>query len=508
MMQLFQPAAKDQTTDKLTFEDRFPEKIKFLPVGFVVLIILGLYLIYTQCHLAPLLKADAPNAGVEAVVFHLITGMLVFCYLLCIFVHPGTIPDKSEDASWEYVGETQPQQPLATDASAMNMQEAKRSGDRRFCKWCQQYKPDRCHHCRVCRKCILKMDHHCPWIYNCVGFRNYKYFFLLLLFTTIDCNFIVWTMLPSVRDGTDPRTPFFSMFCLLFGETLAGFLGVFVTLFFCFHIYLTLKAMTTIEFCEKSQRRVGGFSASVYDRGIVGNIKAVLGENPFTWFLPIGGPEGRGLSFVTEDMRLKKDMEVGRGMRRKAHDRATESAEPKRRSDRPQTVGGGTGSTNESDGGETSGSDAIDSGRETKADIGGSSPGGFAQEDPGASAPRASSGEMPVPSAATESSDLERGLYNVAWAKTALTDDNLRHDVCDKEFSAAVQDGSDKLSLDDAICLIDSICEKMNIKALGADETSRLAQLVDKDRRGALDLNGFRTLFRSVLEACVAEAEQ
>lgn len=49
------------------------------------------------------------------------------------------------------------------------LQERKREGTRRVCKWCDKYKPDRAHHCRQCRQCILKMDHHCPWIYNCVG---------------------------------------------------------------------------------------------------------------------------------------------------------------------------------------------------------------------------------------------------------------------------------------------------------------------------------------------------
>lgn len=42
------------------------------------------------------------------------------------------------------------------------------------CANCKLIKPDRCHHCSVCRRCVLKMDHHCPWVNNCVGHHNYK----------------------------------------------------------------------------------------------------------------------------------------------------------------------------------------------------------------------------------------------------------------------------------------------------------------------------------------------
>ena len=37
----------------------------------------------------------------------------------------------------------------------------------------------------------------------CQDCRNYKYFFLLLLYTSIDCGMIVFTMLPSVRHGLE-----------------------------------------------------------------------------------------------------------------------------------------------------------------------------------------------------------------------------------------------------------------------------------------------------------------
>ena len=34
------------------------------------------------------------------------------------------------------------------------------------------------HHCTICHFCVLEQDHHCPWINNCVGLFNKKYFIL------------------------------------------------------------------------------------------------------------------------------------------------------------------------------------------------------------------------------------------------------------------------------------------------------------------------------------------
>ncbi|CAG5081582.1 Oidioi.mRNA.OKI2018_I69.PAR.g9917.t1.cds [Oikopleura dioica] len=49
-----------------------------------------------------------------------------------------------------------------------------------FCQVCQGFKPPRAHHCRKCQRCCLKMDHHCIWLSQCVGYRNQASFMYFL----------------------------------------------------------------------------------------------------------------------------------------------------------------------------------------------------------------------------------------------------------------------------------------------------------------------------------------
>ena len=54
-----------------------------------------------------------------------------------------------------------------------------------ICVYCENLCPENSDHCNFCNRCVQKFDHHCVFINNCLGYRNHKWFILLLFTFTI-----------------------------------------------------------------------------------------------------------------------------------------------------------------------------------------------------------------------------------------------------------------------------------------------------------------------------------
>eukprot|EP00397_Hematodinium_sp_SG-2012_P020242 GEMP01020845.1.p1 GENE.GEMP01020845.1~~GEMP01020845.1.p1 ORF type:complete len:425 (+),score=78.57 GEMP01020845.1:121-1395(+) len=61
----------------------------------------------------------------------------------------------------------------------------------RYCNVCANWKPPRTHHCSSCGKCTLRMDHHCPFMLNCIGARNQGHFVLMYMFAHLGLAYMV-----------------------------------------------------------------------------------------------------------------------------------------------------------------------------------------------------------------------------------------------------------------------------------------------------------------------------
>ncbi|KAI0135657.1 palmitoyltransferase PFA3 [Daldinia grandis] len=171
--------------------------------------------------------------------------MLNWCYTTAVFTNPGSTTNESGYSTL----------PTAAPPQGTSFT-VKSNGELRFCKKCQARKPDRAHHCSTCRRCVLKMDHHCPWLATCIGLRNHKPFLLFLIYTTIFCfySFAVsgtWVYAELFAQTQYTNTLMPVNFIML--AVVSGIIGLVVGAFTGWHVLLASRNQTTIECLEKTR---------------------------------------------------------------------------------------------------------------------------------------------------------------------------------------------------------------------------------------------------------------
>ena len=166
----------------------------------------------------------------------------------------------------------------------------------KYCPFCQLNSPPRSFHCHVCDTCILKRDHHCIFGGRCVGYKNYRYYIMMVVFLwlgAVYANVYHFEYVHDVAGGFKMAT-FFTMFMpfvmLILGYSsgyqfyvlfIAG-VSVFSLLLFTGLLYLQARLIIKGQVTYERKRGI-----TEYDLGLLENMKDILGEKWYiAWLSP------------------------------------------------------------------------------------------------------------------------------------------------------------------------------------------------------------------------------
>ncbi|KAL4077498.1 hypothetical protein J3A83DRAFT_4214067 [Scleroderma citrinum] len=138
------------------------------------------------------LVRQTPDHPFIHLAFALNFGLCIYNFFRAITLDPGACPRPVNDGELKAIIED-----LASEG---------RLNGQTFCIQCMARKPLRSKHCRVCDRCVARSDHHCPWIWNCVGANNHRQFLMFVTTLVVGIVFFDYLAYELFTTATPPDT--------------------------------------------------------------------------------------------------------------------------------------------------------------------------------------------------------------------------------------------------------------------------------------------------------------
>uniref|UniRef100_A0AAV2ME11 Palmitoyltransferase n=1 Tax=Knipowitschia caucasica TaxID=637954 RepID=A0AAV2ME11_KNICA len=240
----------------------FPGKNRFFCDGRLMLsrqsgvLPLTLGLVVVTCGL--FFAFDCPFLVQHLTLFIPVIGGVLFVFVMLSllrtsFTDPGILPRAGPDEAADIErqidssGSSSYRPPPRTKEILINQQVVKL----KYCFTCKMFRPPRTSHCSLCDNCVERFDHHCPWVGNCVGKRNYRFFYSFIISLSFLTSFIFGCVIThlTLRCHTgksliqaiqeSPASVVELVICFFSVWSILGLSG--------FHTYLVASNLTTNE---------------------------------------------------------------------------------------------------------------------------------------------------------------------------------------------------------------------------------------------------------------------
>ena len=255
--------SKKGICQKLFFKPDINKKSKFSNINMLLFIILH----FTVIFLTFIMLMPYFDNTYFSILYLVISLLLFILFFILAFSDPGTLTNNKYKDALDIIEQGE-------------MLEY-------YCPKCLIKMDFRTKHCVICEKCVDDFDHHCFWVGNCVGKKNFSFFFDFLVYVIFNTlfNFLITTyyvlteMSTPYGEKANDAFPgfYFGVNSVIYNRTVRIVVSIFISAV-CVLFFLPLIDLFQIQWSNFQERKQLMLDEEEYQKGLL-NEKLISDEN-------------------------------------------------------------------------------------------------------------------------------------------------------------------------------------------------------------------------------------